>query len=470
MSTLSEDVIQEMKSEAYTPRRSPEFWTKYEPQMLEFLKELESREDWVASGVGVPEKNLVELISYLPTNGGMPNEGIVSLMRILSALPYGESIHALLWLDVRNAPAVRAVLEYTYEQRRSVASANIMWQRLVRVSRFHVLSGLVADLTGGASIDNAAVIAETPAERKVRADREPPVMLGARRYAVMRNEETLPFLEETRNISSLNEVDELFGNRRFYLLTEDMELCRSLAPYGVGVDQYGGYVTRGPACDFDHLDYMLPFVAKQSIKPLFGDLIPFSSWASNLSRLLTRNSWDRIRRPIIEGVGNRCEICGAKESSKEIDCHEQWEYHEPIIEGRCGVQKLVGMWVMCAECHATQHLGRNAAGRDALDRLRRIGRISEREAQAYRAFVFDRWERRSKYNWILDVSSLASHEPLTVHGAWSLDVNGFLSKEGQAAVGKSYTSKTQLLGAKWMFSTNGATVQPAKPVEDGYYE
>lgn len=476
MSSVSEEIIAAMNAEPYSPARSKAFWIKYEPQMLEFLKELESREDWVASGVGEAELNLVELITYLPKSGRMPPESLVSLMRILAALPYGESIHALLWMDVRNAPAVRDVLAYTFEHRETIASANIMWQRLERVSRFHVLSGLVSNLSGEVS-PAALQIAEPPVKQAAnprdQKHRELPHLLGARRLTAILNEDSLPFLQEEREISSLNEVDELFGNRRFYLLTDDMELCKSLAPNGVGTDQYGGYVTRGPACDFDQLDPLLPFVARRSIKPLFGDLIPYSSWASNLARLLTRNSWDRIRRPIIEASGYRCEICGAKESGKEIDCHEQWEYHEPIFDGKRGVQKLIGLWAMCSDCHATQHLGRsnsNGRGSEALDRLRRIGRMSERETQAYRAFVFDRWERRSKVNWVLDVSSVSGPEPLIVHSAWTLDEEGFLNKENQISDEKSVRSQTMLLGAAWTFSAKDSKVYPARAVEDGYYE
>jgi hypothetical protein len=479
LSSVSEDVIAAMQAEPYSPGQSKPFWDQYEPQMLEFLRELESREDWVSSGIGEAEPNLVKLITNLPRTDCMPQEGLVTLMRILSSLPYGESMHALLWLQVQNAPAVRDVLAYTFDHRKENAAANVMWQRLERVSRFHVLSGLVSDLSGAATMTfmpshvDERKCDSKPANPRDQDQRELPHLLGSRRLIALLNEDTLPFLQDTRTISSLNEVDELFGNRRFYLLTHDMELCRSLAPHGVGVDQYGGYVTRGPACDFDRLDHLLPYVARRSIKPLFGDLIPYTSWASNLARLLTRQSWDRIRRSIIESTGMRCEICGAKDSTKEIDCHEQWEYHEPIQEGRCGVQRLVGLWAMCDECHATQHLGRsnsNGRGADALDRLRRIGRMSERETQAYRAFVFDRWERRSKIGWMLDVSSLAGPEPLVVQSTWTLDAQGFLNKDNQVTEGKKIQSKTVLLGAAWKFSAKDSTVYPARAVEDGYYE
>jgi hypothetical protein len=475
LSSASEETIAAMNAEPYSPSSSKAFWVKYEPQMLEFLEDLETREDWVSSGVGAAEPNLVKLMSYLTQSGSMPQENLVSLMRILSALPYGESIHALLWLDVQDAPAVRDVLAYTFEHRESIASANIMWQRLERVSKFHVLSGLVSDLSG----ERLQPVEHTPAPSAKQAPnprdqqhRELPHLLGQRRLTAIRNDETLPFLQEARTISSLNEVDELFGNRRFYLLTDNVDLCKSLAPYGVGTDQYGGFVTRGPAVDFEHLDHLLPYVARRSIKPLFGDLIPYSSWASNLSRLLTRSSWDRIRRPIIEASGHRCEICGAKESGKEIDCHEQWEYHEPIFAGKRGIQKLVGLWVMCADCHATMHLTRSNSGRgsDALERLRRIGRMSEREVQAYRAFVFDRLDKRSKVNWVLDVSSLAGPEPLVVHSAWTLDAEGLLNRDNQVNEEKTIRSQTMLLGAAWTFSVKDSPIYPARAVEDGYYE
>jgi len=456
--------------EPYAPGRSGAYWEQHDPPMLEFLRSLESREGWVTTGRGEAEPKLVELITYLPTSGPMPPAGLVGLMRILSAMPFGESVHALLWMDVRNAPAVRDVMNFIYENRGTSASANIMWQRLERVARFHVLSGLVADVVSEHQPTGSDIAAND-------RDRDPGnqselVRSGsrARRLCVLRDDETLPFLQQEREISSLNEVDELFGNRRFYLLTEDLELCRTLASHGVGVDQYGGYVTRGPACDFEYLDHLLPFVARRSIRPLFGDLIPYSSWASNLERLLTRGSWDRVRRRSVEATGHRCEICGVKET--QIDSHEKWEYHEPIVEGARGIQKLVGLWAMCSACHATQHLGRaNSTSRDAdaLERLRRIGRMSEREAQAYRAFVFDRCRRRSKVDWMLDVSTLAGPEPLVVQGGWTLDEDGFLTRQQQINDGKTLQARTMLLGASWTFSAKGSRVYPARAVHDGYY-
>lgn len=144
-----------MSAQPYSPAGSLEFWTLFEPRILEFLKQLESREGWVTSGVGEAEPKLVNLITYLPQCGSMPWGALVGLMRILAALPYRESIHALLWMDVHNAPAVRDVMRHTYEHRATSASANIMWQRLERVARFRVLSGLVADLVG-----------ETPTSRR----------------------------------------------------------------------------------------------------------------------------------------------------------------------------------------------------------------------------------------------------------------------------------------------------------------
>jgi len=476
--SASEHVIAEMATEEYSPARSEAFWRRYEPKMLDFLRELESRERWVANGIGEAETNLTALITQLPSRGQLPEAALATLMRILASLPYGQSIHALLWLQARNTPAVRDVLSYTFQHRKDIATANVMWQRLERVSRFHVLSGLVSDLTGQpggiiAQVPQRALPEELLSDGELKSIREMPHLFGSRRLAVMLNEDSLPFLNEERVISSLNEVDEIFGNRRFYLLTENMDLCKSLASCGVNVDQYGGYVTRGPACDFDQLDQLLPYVARRSVKPLFGDLIPYSSWASNLSRLLTRSCWDRIRRPIIEATGNRCEICGAKESGKDIDCHERWDYYEPMTEGRSGVQRLAGMWVMCAECHATQHLTRsNTTGRgaEALDRLRRIGRMSEREAQAYKAFVFDRLERRSRYSWSLDLSLIANSEPLVVHSAWTHEPDGFLSRENQVSETKTVKSRTLLLGAAWVHSAKDSKVQAARAVEDGYYE
>jgi len=471
MDGIYDEDVEVLNLQPYSPRHARDFWTQQQPEVVPFLQALEAREHWASSGAGEAEPKWVELMSYLMQGGQLPTEGLVGLMRILSALPYSESLHALWWLDAYNPPLARELMQQTYEHRTASAPANIMWQRLERVARFQVLSGLVSDVVGEARpfAQEVARFPKPPGQEG--AHTEMPALLGSRRLCAILNTETLPFLQQEREISSLNEVDPLFGNRRFYLLSQDTELCRSLAPFGVGIDQYGGYVTRGPACDFTHLDHLLPYVARRSIKPLFGDLIPGSSWGSNLARLLTRGSWSRICRPLIAAVGQRCEMCGAKE--RELDCHERWEYHEPLFEGKCGVQKLVGLWVMCPECHATQHFGRrHGPGRaaESLERLRRIGRMSEREAQAYRAFVLDRWERRSRVEWMLDLSSLVTHEPLEIRADWLLDANGFLNHERQMPDSRTVRARTLLLGVSWRHSSESSPVHRARPIEEGYYE
>lgn len=446
----------------YSPADSRRFWAQH-PGTYAFLSELDSREMWVTRGACEAQPKLSELLHAFTSTPCPPAAAIAGIVRILAALPFAQAVHALLWMDRRDALAVREVARHAFDCRGGGAAAGILWGRLECIARHHVTSGLINDVTEEWSRE-AIRRADTP------DDPEQPTRRRARtrRLCVLRNEETLPFLEEFRAISSLNEVDELFGKRRFYLLTEDLVLCRSLAPCGVGVDQYGGYVTRGPACDFERLDPLLPLVARRSIKPLFGDLTPRSCSASTLSRLLTRASWDRLCRPVLAAKGHRCEICGAKDEA--LDCHENWEFHEPTVGRRPGVQKLLGLWVMCKNCHATQHLAQARSCAEALERLRRIGRMSEREAQAYRAFVFERRERRSRIEWLLDVSRLRIDGPLIVQSAWSVDAAGLLRQTRQLPSGETAREQTGLLGASWRLAGADSCIYPARPVEEGYYE
>lgn len=66
----------------------------------------------------------------------------------------------------------------------------------------------------------------------------------------------------------------------------------------------------------------------------FGDarltveLVPRTSWYSNVRSNVLPGVWDRLRRPVFGRARSRCEICGGRGPAHPVECHEVWEYDD----------------------------------------------------------------------------------------------------------------------------------------------
>jgi hypothetical protein len=278
---------------------------------------------------------------------------------------------------------------------------------------------------------------------------------------VVSHDDRLPMnLFKNREISSLSQLPIELGDN-FYLLTRDMDACNELLKFGVKINSQGAYVNRHDDVKLEEISHLLPHVAKKIIKPLLGDLIPQSSWGSSLSNLLTKKSWDILRNKTFVKNGNRCEVCGA---GGRLECHEFWEYHEPIIKDVRGVQRLDRLMSLCKRCHQIHHLGfMEAQGRlaEGLNRLTIINRWCGTEVDQYSELLMERFERRNESGWDLDVTIVDSDEPLIVSGTWELHNSGFLTKDNE------YSPMTMLFGAKWKFP-KGKDFYEARPIVEAY--
>jgi hypothetical protein len=258
-----------------------------------------------------------------------------------------------------------------------------------------------------------------------------------------------PNLFKPRRIGSTADADRRFfpHGRIPLLLPVTAQLPSWLKSAGAAQDERGVFVRQGAAINLSALDPLLPFAARQTITPVLGDLIPATSWGSSLANLLTKASWDELRQRAFRKTGFRCETCG---TDKNLECHELWEYHEPLPEylekNACGLQRLIRLMALCADCHETHHLGlANLRGRgeQVSDRIRACNRWTTDELEQYCALLEERYTRRCEYTWLLDVSCVASAR-LVVRSKWQSDENGFL-----CATTKTGLSETMLLGAAW---------------------
>jgi len=56
------------------------------------------------------------------------------------------------------------------------------------------------------------------------------------------------------------------------------------------------------------------------------DLIPASSWFSNVRAFVSKKQWDTIRHKVFSKAYDTCEICGGIGPKHPVECHEIFEY------------------------------------------------------------------------------------------------------------------------------------------------
>lgn len=136
------------------------------------------------------------------------------------------------------------------------------------------------------------------------------------------------------------------------------------------------------------------------------ELVPSSCWFSNVRDHVTKAEWDRIRRQAYRGAAYVCQVCGGRGEKWSVECHEVWEYDD-----KNHVQKLVGVVALCPDCHRVKHIGYasiSGFGAAAQAHLAKVNSWDDRTAQSYIASAFSVWQRRSGFDWKLDLSWLQS--------------------------------------------------------------
>jgi hypothetical protein len=146
---------------------------------------------------------------------------------------------------------------------------------------------------------------------------------------------------------------------------------------------------------------------KETLSPrtlLTVELVPSTSWFSNLRSELSKEDWDRLRHLVYERAGDRCEVCGGKGTTHPVECHEVWEYDD-----KQHIQRLTGLVALCPACHEAKHMGHASStgrGGSARAHLARINRWSMEDVELYLEAQFEQWARRSQHDWSLDLSWL----------------------------------------------------------------
>lgn len=134
------------------------------------------------------------------------------------------------------------------------------------------------------------------------------------------------------------------------------------------------------------------------------ELVPSTSWYSNLRNNIKRKDWDIIRKEIYAKYDYKCGICGV--SNVTLNCHEIWEYDD-----KNHIQKLGGFIALCNNCHMIKHIG--FAGIQAekglldLDKLKghfmKVNKCTLEDFEVHREEAFKKWNERSQSNWEIDL-------------------------------------------------------------------
>ena len=136
------------------------------------------------------------------------------------------------------------------------------------------------------------------------------------------------------------------------------------------------------------------------------ELVPQTSWYSNVRSNVSIKEWDIIRRKYYKKTNYKCGICGGIGNKHPVECHEIWFYDDKNKK-----QILKGMIALCPNCHKVKHAGL-AGMRGETDiviaQLCKVNGMNKDEAKQYLDKSFEIWLERSKHKWELDISFIKS--------------------------------------------------------------
>ncbi len=139
------------------------------------------------------------------------------------------------------------------------------------------------------------------------------------------------------------------------------------------------------------------------------ELVPQTSWYTNLRNMMSRENWDKVRKAAYWEHGYRCAVCGV--TGVQLYCHELWEYDDENH-----VQSLKGFTAICPLCHHVKHIGLAGilASEGKLDlnavveHFMYVNDCSRVDFEQHRHVAFSVWESRSRHPWTVDLGEYAA--------------------------------------------------------------
>lgn len=141
------------------------------------------------------------------------------------------------------------------------------------------------------------------------------------------------------------------------------------------------------------------------------ELVPRTSWFTNLRSLMTASQWDVVKRDCYKKAGHRCEVCGGKGHKHPVEAHEIWEYDD-----EAHTQTLTGTIALCPPCHQVKHMGLQmkkgvAHFERAATHFMIVNDLSIEIAETLIFNAFAQHNVRSQHDWIVDVSWVEREYP-----------------------------------------------------------
>ncbi|MGB6458033.1 MAG: hypothetical protein WBH47_26470 [Streptosporangiaceae bacterium] len=141
------------------------------------------------------------------------------------------------------------------------------------------------------------------------------------------------------------------------------------------------------------------------------DLLPASTWGSNLRGAFSSEDWDALRVPVSAAARDICEVCGTEtymESGRKQrpDCHELWTF---FYSRARNIQRLDRLIALCRDCHRAQHIGRAGATGETdlvIAKLCAVNGWTTAQALLEMNRAWSEYERRRRHRWDLDLSAL----------------------------------------------------------------
>ena len=138
------------------------------------------------------------------------------------------------------------------------------------------------------------------------------------------------------------------------------------------------------------------------------DLIPKTTFYSNVRSILPKSTWNKIRQKTLTDANNVCEICGGITGFRGLDCHEIWEFDDINH-----IQKLIKFIALCNKCHEVKHIGKAQIDGNfnrARKWFKEINNLSELDVRNLIIEAFTTWGERSQYQWQIDISILEEYK------------------------------------------------------------
>ena len=141
------------------------------------------------------------------------------------------------------------------------------------------------------------------------------------------------------------------------------------------------------------------------------ELVPSTSWYSNVRSQVTPAEWDIIRKQVYKECNHKCVVCG---QGGLVHCHEEWEYND-----KKRIQTLKRMIALCPDCHQVKHIGlAQIQGKfnNALAHLMKINNWKITKAYDYINKASELWRERSEYEYEIVIDILKQYVPIVRYG------------------------------------------------------